>query len=160
MQPENSPQALPLVVAIYGHDVRIVSRPAVFGASLRVGGRAEREDARGGAQRSPRPGELAGAGALTYDGLHIDTATRVVTYGTLVVVGLRGREYALLTHMAAEPERVWTRHELLRDVWGYRTEGKTRTLDSHASRLRGRLRTAGALGWVVGIRGVGYRLAP
>jgi DNA-binding response OmpR family regulator len=92
--------------------------------------------------------------------LHIDTATRVVTYGTLVVVGLRGREYALLTHMAAEPERVWTRHELLRDVWGYRTEGKTRTLDSHASRLRGRLRTAGALGWVVGIRGVGYRLAP
>jgi DNA-binding response OmpR family regulator len=91
--------------------------------------------------------------------LAIDTSSRVVTYALAPVV-LRRREYALLAHMASDPERVWTRHELLRDVWGYRSAGTTRTVDSHASRLRGKLATAGAVGWIVSSWGVGYRLAP
>jgi DNA-binding response OmpR family regulator len=62
--------------------------------------------------------------------------------------------------MAGDPERVWTRHELLRDVWGYRSDGSTRTVDAHASRLRAKLAAAGAVGWVVSDWGVGYRLAP
>src|ERR671928_8218 len=46
--------------------------------------------------------------------------------------------------LRAEPQRVFTKEQLLRDVWGYRAMGRTRTLDSHASRLRRKLRHAGA----------------
>jgi DNA-binding response OmpR family regulator len=53
---------------------------------------------------------------------------------------------------------VFTKRELLRDVWDYRAEGSTRTLDAHAGRLRRTLERSGALGYVLNCRGVGYRL--
>jgi DNA-binding response OmpR family regulator len=158
MQPENIPRALPLAIAIYGHDLRVVSDPALLGGELVV--LDHRPQGAGfDAQRTPRSGELAGSGVLSYGELTIDTRSRVVTYA-LMPVALRRREYALLAHMVGDPERVWTRHELLRDVWGYRSDGSTRTVDAHASRLRGKLAAAGATGWVVSSWGVGYRLAP
>lgn len=52
---------------------------------------------------------------------------------------------------------MWTKQELLRDVWGYRSQGATRTLDSHACRLRAKLAVDGDL-YVVNVWGVGYRL--
>ncbi len=67
---------------------------------------------------------------------------------------LRRMEYELLTHLAHDPQRVFKRYELLQAVWGYRLPGSTRTLDSHASRLRCKLGS----GWVVNVHGVGYRL--
>ena len=67
-------------------------------------------------------------------------------------------EFALLCQLAADPLRVFTKRELLRDVWGYRSEGATRTLDAHACRLGRKLERAGAHGHVVNRRGVGYRL--
>ena len=60
--------------------------------------------------------------------------------------------------LAAEPERVFTKEELLRGVWGFRSLGRTRTLDSHASRLRRKLHQRGAQNYVVNVWGVGYRL--
>jgi DNA-binding response OmpR family regulator len=79
-------------------------------------------------------------------------------------VRLRGRrielsqkEFALLRALAADPTRVLTKQELLRDVWGYRTLGTTRTLDSHACRLRNKLSVEGDR-FVVNVWGVGYRL--
>nr|MBA2742661.1 winged helix-turn-helix transcriptional regulator [Actinomycetota bacterium] len=48
--------------------------------------------------------------------------------------------------------------ELLRDVWGFRALGRTRTLESHASRLRKKLRVATEDHFVVNVWGVGYRL--
>lgn len=157
MPPENNPRALPLAIAIYGHDVRVVSDPAMLDRELVVG--RVSQGARRAAQRIPRLGELAGSGALLYGELAVELRTRVVTYA-LVPVVLRRREYALLAHMAGDPERVWTRHELLRDVWGFRSAGTTRTVDTHASRLRCKLAAAGAVGWMASVWGVGYRLAP
>ena len=52
---------------------------------------------------------------------------------------------------------MFPKRELLRDIWGYRTEARTRTLDAHACRLRKKLQQAGAVGYVVNRRGVGYR---
>jgi DNA-binding response OmpR family regulator len=52
---------------------------------------------------------------------------------------------------------VFTKEELLRDVWGYRAQGHTRTLDSHACRLRQKLRVQGDQ-FIVNVWGVGYRL--
>ena len=54
-------------------------------------------------------------------------------------VALPGKEYELLVKLAGDPHRVFTKEELLREVWGFRSLGRTRTLDSHASRLRRRL---------------------
>jgi DNA-binding response OmpR family regulator len=99
-------------------------------------------------------------GVIEYAELRIDTAAHEVTIGATPVVGLRRLEYALLVHLAREPARVYTKDELLRAVWGIGSGIVTRTLDSHASRLRRKLARAGAEGWVTATRGVGYRLAP
>jgi DNA-binding response OmpR family regulator len=52
---------------------------------------------------------------------------------------------------------VFTKQELLRDVWGFRSMGRTRTLDSHASRLRRKLDPESGR-YVINVWGVGYRL--
>jgi DNA-binding response OmpR family regulator len=91
------------------------------------------------------------------DALAIDRAARRVRARGREVV-LATKEYALLVKLASDPERVFTREQLLRDVWGYRTYVPTRTLESHASRLRRKLAAAGLPGWVVNVWGVGYRL--
>ena len=70
---------------------------------------------------------------------------------------LRRQEYELLLFLASDPRRVFHKHELLKGVWGYRSTGATRTVDSHASRLRGKLEAAGGR-WVINEWGVGYRL--
>ncbi len=88
--------------------------------------------------------------------LEIDTAARTTTFAG-VGVELRPREFALL---ARDPLRVHEKQELLREVWGYRATGATRTVDSHACRLRRKLARAGAEGWVCSAWGVGYSLAP
>jgi DNA-binding response OmpR family regulator len=70
---------------------------------------------------------------------------------------LRRKEYELLLHLAANPKRVFHRQELLSGVWGFRSPGSTRTLDSHASRLRRKLGITGEH-WIINVWGVGYRL--
>jgi DNA-binding response OmpR family regulator len=72
-------------------------------------------------------------------------------------VALSKKEFALLRALASEPTRVYTRDELLRGVWGFKTLGATRTLDSHASRLRAKLSPGGER-FVVNVWGIGYRL--
>jgi DNA-binding response OmpR family regulator len=72
-------------------------------------------------------------------------------------VQLAKKEFALLRALATEPTRVFTREELLRGVWGYQSLGATRTLDSHASRLRKKL-SLGGNAFVVNVWGIGYRL--
>jgi len=72
-------------------------------------------------------------------------------------VALSQKEFALLRTLVSDPSRVFTKEELLRTIWGYRSIGSTRTLDSHACRLRHKL---GAYGdrYVINVWGVGYRL--
>lgn len=77
------------------------------------------------------------------------------------VLGLSAKEFALLAALAKDPVRVLTKAELLRDVWGYRAAARTRTVDSHASRLRRKLAAhGGGERWVVNVWGIGYRLLP
>lgn len=89
--------------------------------------------------------------------LTIDTAARRVSVGG-ATVGLSAKEYDLLLALAGDPERVRSKEELLREVWGFRSLGKTRTLDSHASRLRRKLNDGGGHAFVLNVWGVGYRL--
>jgi two-component system response regulator ResD len=93
------------------------------------------------------------------EALTIHTATRTVIYGS-TSVELRRLEYALLLYLAREPTRVFAKTELLRRVWGYPSQDPSRTVETHASRLRRKLAQAGAIGWVRSTWGVGYCLAP
>ncbi len=101
-------------------------------------------------QRRPR------AGRLRVGSLELDPTSRQVWVGG-EPVSLSKKEYALLRALAGEPTRVFTREELLRGVWGFRAMGHTRTLDSHAFRLRQKLNRPGEH-YVVNVWGVGYRL--
>jgi DNA-binding response OmpR family regulator len=89
--------------------------------------------------------------------LEIDTRTRVVLLAG-EAVGVTQREFTLLCHLAAEPERVFTKRELTEELWGYPAECSTRTLDSHACRLRQKLGAHGDRSWVLNVWGVGYAL--
>jgi DNA-binding response OmpR family regulator len=86
----------------------------------------------------------------------IDPATRRVTVEGKEI-DLANKEFVLLRTLAMDPTRVFTKQELLRDVWGFRSMGRTRTLDSHASRQRRKL-CGGTGRYVVNCWGVGYRL--
>jgi DNA-binding response OmpR family regulator len=89
--------------------------------------------------------------------LAIDRHARVVTVRG-EPVHLAGKEFELLSALATEPHRVFTKDELLRDVWGYRSFTRTRTLDSHVCRLRQKLERADGDRFVVNVWGVGYKL--
>ncbi len=90
--------------------------------------------------------------------VRIDTRTRDVRVDGRRV-HLSQKEYELLVQLAREPERVFTKEELLYEVWDYRAPARTRTLDSHASRLRRKLGEAGTRDPLVeNVWGVGYRL--
>jgi DNA-binding response OmpR family regulator len=101
---------------------------------------------------APSPHEIRRAGTIT-----ADLATRTVAVGE-VAVSLAGKEYELLLKLMTDPTRVFTKEQLLREVWGFRSLGRTRTLDSHASRLRRKLAAGGAASVVINVWGVGYRL--
>jgi DNA-binding response OmpR family regulator len=92
--------------------------------------------------------------------LSIDRNARRALVGGRVVA-LSAKEFALLAELARHPDRVFSKEDLLRDVWGFRSSARTRTVDSHASRLRRKLAGAGArTRYVANIWGVGYRLLP
>jgi DNA-binding response OmpR family regulator len=96
--------------------------------------------------------EVIAAGELV-----VDRRTRRVSVRDNVV-SLSAKEFELLARLAAEPSRVFTKEELLRQVWGFRALGRTRTLESHASRLRRKLNATEADRYIVNVWGVGYRL--
>ncbi len=101
---------------------------------------------------TPEETEIISAGEIV-----VDPKTRCVTVaGTFVP--LPAKEYALLARLASAPTAVFTKAELLRDVWGFRSTGRTRTLDSHACRLRRRLAEISETPYVLNEWGVGYRL--
>jgi DNA-binding response OmpR family regulator len=103
-----------------------------------------------------RTGERRHHGSLRVGELEVDPPSREVRLRGERVT-LSQKEFALLLALAAEPTRVFTKEELLRDVWGFRSMGTTRTLDSHACRLRHKLGAHGHR-FVVNVWGVGYRL--
>jgi DNA-binding response OmpR family regulator len=75
-------------------------------------------------------------------------------------VKLTRLEFDLLATLAGEPRRTFTRAEVTREVWDYdpQAAGPSRTIDSHAHRLRQKLEHAGAESMVQTVRGVGWRL--
>lgn len=96
-------------------------------------------------------------GSVRIGTLEVDPSTRDVSVSGRKVA-LTQTEFALLLVLAGAPTTVHTKTDLLRTVWGFRSHvSSTRTLDSHACRLRQKLGVDGAR-FVINVWGVGYRL--
>jgi len=75
------------------------------------------------------------------------------------VLDLTYKEFELLKYLSQHPGRVFTRQQLLQEVWGYDYFGGTRTVDVHVRRLRAKL--GSEYESLIGtVRNVGYRLVP
>ncbi len=103
-----------------------------------------------------------GGGVLRRGALGIDPALRQVTMGRRPVP-LTRKEFDLLYLLASNPDRVFTREELMARVWqdggavARRSSRASRTLDTHVGTLRQKI---GSGGWIITVRGVGFRLGP
>ena len=104
-------------------------------------------------RRGSRSGE---GGPLTVGGVVLDLERRRASAGA-AAVELTTTEFDLLAHLMRRPGRVFSREELLTQVWGYPAGTATRTVDVHVAQLRAKL---GAGLTVRSVRGVGYAVEP
>lgn len=126
-----------------GADDYVVKPYSLLELTARIGALLRRRRPPGGARLRVGP-------------LEVDSLAREVTVDGRRLI-LSAKEFGLLRALASDPHRVFTREELLRDVWGYGPGVQTRTLDAHAFRLRHKLAQHGCR-FVVNVWGVGYRL--
>ncbi|HAN70970.1 MAG TPA: DNA-binding response regulator [Actinobacteria bacterium] len=89
---------------------------------------------------------------LELGGVTVDLVTRRVTVDA-VPVTLTATEFDLLAHLMRHPGRVYSRDQLLSEVWGYAAVVGTRTVDVHIAQVRSKLGDASPIRTV---RGVGY----
>lgn len=89
--------------------------------------------------------------------LEIELASRRVRAGGREV-SLSPKEFALLELLSSRPGRVFSREEIARHLWGKPLDSESNVVDVHVANLRGKLRDAGAFGYLRTVRGVGYAL--
>lgn len=101
-------------------------------------------------------GEDESAPITSLDGLSIDESAHVVTLEN-VALELTLKEYNILLKLMSSIGRVFSREQLLDDIWGYDYAGDIRTVDSHVARLRTKL---GAWGenHLKTVHGIGYKI--
>lgn len=98
----------------------------------------------------------SGGGEISRGPLRVDLRQHQVEVAG-VKAPLTLKEYELLKKLLLHPGIVFSRDQLLNDIWGYEFSGETRTVDVHIRTLRQKLGAAGEL--IETVRGVGYRLA-
>ncbi len=93
--------------------------------------------------------EVLGATMLHYDTLSVEREGTVVT--------LPQKEFLLLYKMAAAPGRIFTRQQIMDDIWGLDSETDPHTVDVHIGRLRERFRDNPDFE-IITMRGIGYKV--
>jgi DNA-binding response OmpR family regulator len=105
---------------------------------------------------TPPPGDAQGGGRLVAGDVVLDPLTRRATAAEREIA-LTTTEFDLLAYLMRRPGRVFTREDLLAEVWGYPAGTPTRTVDVHIAQLRAKL---GEAVHVRTVRGVGYAVEP
>ena len=94
---------------------------------------------------------------LAFNGLTVNLSQYAVTY-LGKPLEMPPKELELLYFLASHPNQVFTREQLLEQVWGYDYFGDSRTVDVHVKRLREKLTEGEKLGWQIKtVWGVGYK---
>lgn len=103
--------------------------------------------------------ELNTSNSIVFPHLIIEHDAHRVTAGGQEV-SLTPKEYELLHYLAVSPDKVFSREELLKDVWNYEFFGDLRTVDTHVKRLREKLNKVSgeAASMITTVWGVGYKL--
>jgi two-component system phosphate regulon response regulator PhoB len=135
-----------------GADDYVVKPFSVRELVMRVRGMARRYHERKAARSSVQAAEKKD---LQWRGLSVDPARHRV-FADGAELSLRPLEFKLLAMLLEHPGRVFSRGELLEEVWGITSEVNTRTVDTHVRRLRERLGDYGEA--VETVHGFGYRL--
>ena len=104
-----------------------------------------------------RTAGVGGTAEEASEGLRIDVAARRV-YAGADEVQVTGKEFDVLSVLAANRDKVVPRARLMADVWDENWYGSTKTLDVTIGRLRQKLEGVGVTERVVAVRGVGFRL--
>ncbi len=106
---------------------------------------------------SSTPEQTQKTGTLQIDDMLIDPQKRKVLLKNKAV-DLTAKEFDLLYHFACNAGRVFTRSQLLDDVWGYGHDGYEHTVNSHINRLRAKIEgNPGNPDYILTVWGVGYR---
>ncbi|NND84513.1 MAG: winged-helix domain-containing protein [Acidimicrobiia bacterium] len=100
-------------------------------------------------------GEQEVSDELEHEDLILDLATYQATVGE-APIDLTYMEYELLRYFVEHKGRVWSREQILQQVWGYDYFGGARTVDVHVRRLRAKIGEERAH-WITTVRSVGYR---
>jgi len=106
-------------------------------------------------RRTSASPEAAGR-VITYRDLTIDREANRVTVKDKEVA-MTPREFELLWFLACHPGRVFSREQLLEEVWGYEYLGDGRTVDTHIKRLREKLHADGEVTYIKTVWGRGYK---
>ncbi|WP_027093689.1 response regulator transcription factor [Cohnella thermotolerans] len=103
--------------------------------------------------------DMAASNNIVFPHLVIEHDAHRVTAGGQEV-NLTPKEYELLHYLASSPDKVFSREELLKDVWNYDFFGDLRTVDTHVKRLREKLNRVSveAASMITTVWGVGYKL--
>jgi DNA-binding response OmpR family regulator len=88
-------------------------------------------------------------------GAVLDSSTYTIAKGELKVE-LPRKEFDLLFKLLASPGRIYTKDQLMNEIWGYDSESAEDTVKTHVSRLRSRLREFGSIS-IVAVKGIGYK---
>jgi len=138
-----------------GADDYLTKPFSVLELAARVKGVFRRAEKAEAAQRAAGS-ELA---QIELDGLRIDLARHEALVGG-TPVELTAKEFELLAFFARSPGRVFTRAQLLDQVWGYSHSGYEHTVNSHINRLRNKIeRDPANPGFILTVWGVGYKFA-
>lgn len=108
-------------------------------------------------RRYQAPETTDAAKELVFPGLTVNISQYAVTY-LGKPLEMPPKELELLNFLASHPNQVFTREQLLEQVWGYDFFGDSRTVDVHVKRLREKLTEGESMGWQIKtVWGVGYK---
>ncbi len=109
----------------------------------------------GSKQEKAMPGGTEVGEYVSFDGLVVNHSNYTVVYNGRKLE-MPPKELELLYYLAANPNRVFTREQLLDKIWGYEYPGDTRTVDVHVKRLREKIKDGS--NWKLStVWGVGYK---
>ena len=114
-----------------------------------------------GVLRRAAPKVAAVTDTIEFDGLTIDNRSREVFLGDQLIE-MTPKEFDVLTHLAASPRQVFSRADLLRDVWNSSPDWQDpATVTVHVRRIRNKIESDPENPrWITTVWGVGYRFEP
>lgn len=97
---------------------------------------------------------IAKENKIIYKNLHMDSKTMALSVEGKAIE-LTRKEFNLLFKLVSNPNKIYTRNQLMNEIWGYDSESFDRTIDTHIKRLRGKVKCDDIQ--ILTVRGLGYK---